>query len=150
MGSGDQGGTLPALDLARHTKVADLVRTLVADGVPCGVHDVSTGGLGGALLELAVRSGVGVSVSGVPSTAHLFSEAPSRVVACVPTESVGSVLYRAGAVGVAVVELGRAGGDRLTISAADGSPLVDLDLDETISAWRDRLPHALGEGVTQG
>ena len=57
--NGDQGGTLPPLDLAQHTKVADLVRTLVADGVPCGVHDVSTGGLGGALLELAVRSGVG-------------------------------------------------------------------------------------------
>ena len=114
--SGDQGGALPPLDLAQHTKVADLVRTLVADGVPSGVHDVATGGLGGALVEMAVRSGVGVSVSGVPSTAHLFSEAPSRVLVCVPAESVGSVLTRAEAAGVEVVELGSAGGDRLTIS----------------------------------
>jgi hypothetical protein len=47
--------------------------------------------------------------------------------------------------GVDVVDLGVAGGDRITIGTA-----IDLGLDEVTAAWRDRLPTALGAGVTQG
>ena len=47
-----------------------------------GVHDVSGGGLALALAECAVRSGVGAGVDGIAGHGELFSEAPSRVLAC--------------------------------------------------------------------
>ena len=86
-------GTLPVLDLPGHRRLVSFVTDLVAEGlrgagpdgdqaVVSGIHDVSGGGLGVALTEMAVRSGVGVRVAGVADHAELFSEAPSRVVVC--------------------------------------------------------------------
>jgi phosphoribosylformylglycinamidine synthase len=143
--AGDKGGELAPFDGPALTAVADLVRSLVIDAVPSGVHDASSGGLGVALAELAVRSGVGVDVAGVPSAAHLFAEAPGRVVVAVAADRAGEVLDRAAAAGVAAVELGTAGGDRVRIGE-----LVDLPLDDVVRAWRDRLPEALGAGTVQG
>jgi phosphoribosylformylglycinamidine synthase len=143
--TGQKGGALAPFDGPALTAVADLVRSLVIDAVPSGVHDASSGGLGVALAELAVRSGVGVDVAGVPGAAHLFAEAPGRVVVAVAADRVAEVLERAASAEVAAVELGTAGGDRLRI---DG--LVDLALDDVVRAWRDRLPEALGAGTVQG
>jgi phosphoribosylformylglycinamidine synthase len=142
---GRTGGTLPPLDLAAHTRVADVIRHLVAAGDVGGVHDVSSGGVGVALAEMAVRSGVGFRVSGVDDGATLFSEAPSRVVLAVAPDRVGDVRAAADAGHMAVAELGEAGGDRLVV---DG--LVDVELAAAVAAWRDRLPAALGAGVAQG
>jgi len=41
------------------------------------------------------------------------------------------------------VHLGRAGGDRLTVTG-----LLDLPLADVTAAWRRRLPDALGAGTT--
>src|SRR5690606_24538355 len=49
---GHRTGRLPALDLAMHAEVANVVRTLVVGGLLSGVHDVSAGGLGLALAEM--------------------------------------------------------------------------------------------------
>ncbi|WP_426570872.1 phosphoribosylformylglycinamidine synthase subunit PurL [Aquihabitans sp. McL0605] len=141
---GDKGGTLPAFDGVAHTKVADLVRSLVLEGGLSGVHDASSGGLGVALAELTCRSGLGLHVTAVATAAQLFAELPSRVVAAVPVAAVDELLARAAAAGVPAVPLGSAGGDRF---AVDG--LIDLPADEVITTWRDRLPVALGAGTTQ-
>jgi phosphoribosylformylglycinamidine synthase len=128
----------------------DLVRSLVVSGVLAGVHDVSTGGLAVALAEMAVRSGVGVDVAGVPDTSHLFAELPSRAVLAVAADQLDAVLAQAGSAGVPAVVLGRAGGDRVRITTGhEGHALIDLDLVEVTTAWRDRLPEALGTGTTQ-
>ncbi|MBV9953471.1 MAG: phosphoribosylformylglycinamidine synthase subunit PurL [Acidimicrobiia bacterium] len=140
---GYEGGTLPALDTAAHTALAALVRGLVADGVVSGVHDVATGGLAVAVAEMAVGSKVGVTIT-APGD-DVFGEAPTRVVLSVPQGAVAEVQDRARERGVEVVDLGLAGGDRITIGGA-----IDLGLDEVVAAWRDRLPAALGAGVTQG
>jgi len=134
-----EAGSLPALDLRVHTAVAGLVRQLVTDGLVVGVHDVADGGLGLALAEMAVRSGVGASLSTVADHAQLFSEAPSRVVVCVDPDREGDVRERASAARVHVTGLGGAGGDRLVIEG-----LVDLSVDDAVAAWRDALPHTLG------
>jgi phosphoribosylformylglycinamidine synthase len=136
--TGARGGTLDPLDLEAVTRVADLVRGLVIDGVPSGVHDVAEGGLGVALAELAVRSGVGVRTGGVEGPAALLAEAPGRAVLCVAADRVAGVHAAADAAGVPVTDLGRAGGDRIVV---DG--LVDLALDDATRAWRDRIPAAL-------
>jgi phosphoribosylformylglycinamidine synthase len=130
--AGVEAGGLPALDLEAHTRLLSLVAGLVNDGEVVGVHDVADGGLGVALAEMAVRSGVGFEVKGVPGPAELFSEAPSRVVVVV-AGATDAVEARAAEAGVPVTALGRCRGARLIV---DG--LVDLDLADAAARWLRR------------
>ena len=142
---GHRGGRLPTLDFAAHADVAEAVRTLVAGGLVAGAHDVSTGGVGLALAEMAVRSDVGVNAARIPDHVALFDESPSRVLLCVTPEAmkpVEAVLQNAG---VAVERIGVAMGDRLSVKG-----LFDIPLADARSAWQGRLPDALGAGTTQG
>jgi phosphoribosylformylglycinamidine synthase subunit PurL len=137
-----RNGSLPPLDLPGHARLLTLVTALVAEGVAgggglvAGIHDVSGGGLGVALAELAVRSGVGVQVAGVADHHELFAEAPSRVVVC--TTDAPGLVARAADAGVGFRVLGTAGGDRITIG-----DLVDVPVAEATEAWRHRLPELL-------
>ncbi|MFP4513348.1 MAG: phosphoribosylformylglycinamidine synthase subunit PurL [Acidimicrobiales bacterium] len=142
---GHHGGTLVPLDGIAHTRLASLVHDLVAGGLVLGGHDVSTGGLGVALAEMAVASGVGFNVARIADHAELFSEAPSRAVLCVAAEDLTTVESAANTAGVPISRLGVATGDRLKVK-----DLLDVGLDDATSAWRDRLPEALGSGTTQG
>ena len=137
---GHRGGNLPPLDLGLHARLLELVRAVVGEDLVAGIHDVSDGGLGVALAEMAVRSGVGFDVASIGSHAALFSESSSRVVLCVRPGPVAldEVLQRASAAGVPASVLGTAGGARLV---ADG--LFDLGLPEATAAWRDAIPRAL-------
>ena len=148
--AGAKGGELPPLDVEAHVRVAGLVRELVGLGGLGGVHDASSGGLAVALAELSVRSGVGVSVATLPGTAHLFAEAPSRVVVAVTPGVEAAVLARAAELGVPAVSLGDAGGDRFTLATSTGEGLVDVAVADLTATWRDRLPDALGAGNVQG
>jgi len=103
-----------------------------------GIHDVSGGGLGVALAEMAVRSGIGLRVAGVADHHELFTEAPSRVVVCT-TDRAGLISRAAGA-GVPFRVLGQAGGDRVVVEG-----LVDVGVGEATEAWRGRLPALLDE-----
>ena len=141
---GHRRGQLPMLDLVMHTLVAGVVRRLVAGGLVQGAHDVATGGVGVALAEMAVRSGVGFQAARLHDHAALFSESPSRVVLCVDPDHVRAVLNVCDDAGVPVDRIGAAGGDRLSIK-----DLVDLPLDEATSTWRNRVPDALGHGTLQ-
>ncbi len=89
-----------------------------------------------------MSSGVGFQVAGLQGGhAGLFSEAPSRVVACV-ADGLGELEARAEAAGVPVTVLGRAGGDRLVV---DG--LVDVGLDHATHTWRNAIA-ALAQPAT--
>jgi phosphoribosylformylglycinamidine synthase len=124
--------------------VVELVAELVAEGVAggpgllCGVHDVSAGGLGVALAEMALSAGLGVHVE-VAGHAELFEEAPSRFLAA--THRPDEVADRASSAGATVTVLGTAGGDRLRIGA-----LVTLSVERLRAGWSDAIPAALGEG----
>jgi phosphoribosylformylglycinamidine synthase subunit PurL len=144
---GHRQGTPPPLDPDAHRRVCDLVRSLVADGLVAGVHDTADGGVGQALAEMAVASGLGVQVDPPEGAGHrwLFGESPSRFVACVEAASLPEVERRATAAGVPVTVVGKAGGDQLTVGRLLDVPLVDV-----VDAWRDRLPSQLGHGTTQG
>ncbi|MCP5028205.1 MAG: phosphoribosylformylglycinamidine synthase subunit PurL [Actinomycetia bacterium] len=142
---GHRGGELPAFDPVMHTDVAELVRGLVLDGLLEGVHDVSAGGVGVALAELCVSSGIGVKAARIHDHAELFAEGPSRVVACVSALHLDEVLARAERAGVPVSRLGVAGGERFSIK-----DLLDLPVVELTDSWRRRIPDALGAGTTQG
>jgi phosphoribosylformylglycinamidine synthase len=138
---GHLGGQLPDIDYEMHARLLNLVARLVAgaDQLVDGIHDVSEGGLGVALAEMAVRGGTGFTVDGIDDHTALFGEGPSRVVLSVPADAVGAVQAQADAAGVAAVVLGRAGGDRLVVEG-----LLDVSLADAIAAWRGALPHAMG------
>ena len=142
---GHRGGRLPALDPAHHLAVADVVRQLVNGGVLAGIHDVSGGGIGVALAEMAAKSGIGVSVARIADAAELFAEGPSRVVVCVEPESMAVVENVCANAGVPISRIGVAGGDRFSVKG-----LIDLPLATVIDAWTDRIPSALGAGTAQG
>jgi phosphoribosylformylglycinamidine synthase len=140
---GAPGGEMPFVDTAVHTMVATLVRDLVLDGLVEGVHDLSAGGLGVALAEMATRSGVGVHVARVGDHRALFGEGPSRVVLSVDPERLTEVLHRATDAEVDASRLGLVAGDRVIVK-----DLLDLSLAEITSAFTGRLPEALGSGTT--
>jgi phosphoribosylformylglycinamidine synthase len=135
---GHRGGRLPPLDLRKHRILLDFTQRLVAGGLVHGVHDVSDGGLGVALAEMAVHAGVGFELAGVDGHAALFSESPSRIVLCVDAAQRDAVAARADAAGLPIIALGRAGGDRLVIE-----DLVDVSLEAATRAWREKLPASL-------
>jgi phosphoribosylformylglycinamidine synthase II len=139
------GGRLAPLDLVLHTDLVHLVRSLVADGVVAAVHDVSDGGLGVCLAEMAVAAarrgatvGVDVPPLAVPDHAVLFAESPSRVVVCVSPANVSDVRARAAAADVPVADLGHARGDRIVIGS-----LVDIPVPAAVAAAEGAIPDAL-------
>jgi phosphoribosylformylglycinamidine synthase len=138
---GETGGTLAPLDLATHLRLCELVRELVAVESGAGplvtaVHDVSDGGLGVCLAEMAVAGGTGLAVRAVATTQELFSESPSRVVVCTPDPA--AVIEAAGSAAISAHEIGTSGGDRLVIGR-----LVDLPLEAIVAARTTRLRDAI-------
>ncbi len=114
---------------------------MVNDGLVDGIHDISDGGLAVTLAEMAVHSGVGFRVGGPASSAELFGEGSSRVVFSVPASAIDELAARSAMAGLALTDLGRAGGDRLII---EGS--LDVGVDEARQAWRSALPQVLALG----
>ena len=141
---GARGGSLAAVDLDLHNRVATLVRSLVDDGTLHGVHDVSDGGLALALAEMAVRSGVGFNVARIADHQAFFGEGPSRVVVAVTAEQLVALEAAASAADVPVTRLGVASGDRLRVK-----DLLDVALSDATEAWHTCLPSALGQGTMQ-
>ncbi len=131
---GHKEGRLPDLDYEQHRRIAGLVAGLVADDRLSAVHDVSSGGLGVALAEMAAVSGVGFRGARIHGHAELFSEAPSRVVAAVDPELLPEVEAAAAATGVVVTRLGLATGDRVALKG-----LFDLELAAIADRWRSPM-----------
>jgi phosphoribosylformylglycinamidine synthase len=136
---GRRGGRLPELDLDLHARLLELVQDLIRNELVDGVHDLSDGGLGVALAEMAVRSEVGFRVQGVADHRELFGEGPSRALVSVPDPILDEVWSWLRSAGIAGARLGVGGGDRLIVEG-----LLDLSLEEAGAAWRDALPAALG------
>ena len=60
---GRKDGPPPPVDLGHERRAGDLVRILIRDGHATAVHDLSDGGLGVGLAEMAMASGIGASVN---------------------------------------------------------------------------------------
>lgn len=136
-------GELPELDLEMHLKVAETIRTLVGTELIRGVHDLSEGGLGVALAEMAAKSSVGVSIARTPNHQALFGEGPSRAVVAVDPESLTEVLTLCEERGVPVVRLGLATGNQFKIK-----DMVDVSLSDLKAAFISKLPNTFGVGTS--
>jgi phosphoribosylformylglycinamidine synthase II len=130
-------GSLPLLDLELHARLLPLVAALVNQRLVDGVHDVSDGGLGVALAEMAVKSGTGCRAHGMVGYEELFGEGPSRVLLSVPAAAMEPVTQMAQVAGIPVSPLGTGGGDRLVVEG-----LIDVGVAEATAAWKGALPAA--------
>ncbi|MDE0237586.1 MAG: AIR synthase related protein [bacterium] len=138
--AGHKRGRLPSLDYEQHRQVAGLVAGLVADDRLSAVHDVSSGGLGVALAEMAAASGVGFRGARIHNHGELFGEASSRAVAAVDPELLPEVEAAAAATGVSVARIGLAAGDRFSIKG-----LLDLDMSAITDRWRSAMSDSNGQ-----
>ncbi|MFM1917518.1 MAG: phosphoribosylformylglycinamidine synthase subunit PurL, partial [Actinomycetota bacterium] len=83
---GHLGGLPPQVDLAAERLLGEVLVAGSRDGMLTAAHDVSDGGIGQALVEMALRSGVGARVW-IPDTfdpfVFLFSESAGRAIVVV-------------------------------------------------------------------
>ncbi|MCL4449274.1 MAG: phosphoribosylformylglycinamidine synthase subunit PurL [Actinobacteria bacterium] len=140
-------GHLPPLDLRFHADLIRLLTDLISSGIVHYAHDVSAGGLGVALAETAILSGIGCEVGTISSHGQLFSEAPSRVL--VYTDQPNKVLSAAR---LSNFNLGSSSPQAQVIGEVDGEfikigNLVNLSLSKATSAFNLSIPNALGETV---
>ncbi len=136
------GDSLAHLDYEQHLRLAALVRKLVSGNLISAVHDVSSGGLGIALGEMAAASEVGFRGARIHNHLQLFGEAPSLVLVAVKADMLGAVEATALAAGVAVTRIGLATGDRFFVK-----DLIDVGLAEVVARWQEPL---LGDTAPPG
>ncbi len=137
---GREEGAAPPLDLRVERKNGDFVRTLIEERRVTAVHDCSDGGLGLAIAEMAMSSGVGATVAapaGLPRHAFWFGEDQSRYVVTVPTSDADRILSDAKLAGVPAHKLGTTGGTMVKFDGEDPFPTARLR--EAHEAWLPRL-----------
>ncbi len=81
-------------------------------------HDLSKGGLGIALAEMALAGGLGAIIdltTEIPLHAFLFGEDQARYVLTCKPEAAAAIAAQARALGIPCQPIGRTGGDALTI-----------------------------------
>ena len=125
------GGRPPAVDLAAEARLAALVAGAAADGLLSGSHDLSDGGLAQALVEAALATHRGATVTlppapGLDAATVLFSETGARMLVTVAPGDEAELARRCVEAGQPAARLGEVGGDTLRIDGVDDLPLADL------------------------
>jgi phosphoribosylformylglycinamidine synthase subunit PurL len=136
------GGAAPKVDLAREKENGDLVRGLIADGFVHAAHDLSDGGLGLAVAEMALASDVGVSIGyqgDLSDAGFLYGEDQARYLIALSPHKVNEFDKRARAAGVAYLVVGEAGGREISYLGASGNR-ESVSLEDLRNAHEGWLP----------
>ena len=119
---GREEGAAPAIDLAAEKKNGDFVRGLIEAGRVDTVHDLSDGGLLVAIAEMAMASGIGASIGQAKIAGAIpfwFGEDQARYVIAAPFAEAEKIVGQARDAYIFVAELGKTGGDALTVDDKD-------------------------------
>jgi phosphoribosylformylglycinamidine synthase len=159
---GRKTGSPPRCDLETAKTLHTTLIGLIRSGLVKSAHDCSEGGLAVALAESCISQLVAretprligaqidlshIAEGDVPSPskvrldALLFGETQSRVVISCKSMDAIKVVERAKLMGVPAVQIGKVGGEKLTVKTADGefsSPVVDLH-----DAWWNSISRAM-------
>ena len=133
---GREDGAPPPVDLAAEKRHGDFVRGLIRAGRVTACHDVSDGGLGIALAEMAMAGRMGATFTpehALPLHAWLFGEDQARYVLTCRQAEAARIAAEAQDAGVPVTRLGTTGGDELTL--ANGFSISWEDLRAAHEAW---------------
>ncbi|MDP1877008.1 MAG: phosphoribosylformylglycinamidine synthase subunit PurL [Actinomycetota bacterium] len=150
---GHLGGLPPVLDLARERLLAEVLVAGSRDGMLTAAHDVSDGGVAQAIVEMALRAGVGARCwvpDGLAPFTFLFSESASRAVVVVArseelrfTEMCQARGLPAHRVGVVDSGLGADAGFAPGTQVLQVGDLFTVALDELRQAHEGTIPAAL-------
>ena len=112
--TGGDFGPPPSVDLELEKKNGDFVRDIIRKGLVTACHDISSGGLGVAVAEMAIKGDIGASITlpGDAATA-LFSEDQARYVITCTREQRDAVLDTAENAGIEIEAIGKTGGNNL-------------------------------------
>jgi phosphoribosylformylglycinamidine synthase II len=122
-----EDGAPPPVDLAAELRNGDFVRSLIASARVTACHDLSDGGLAMAAAEMALSSGVGITLNATSSDhshPYLFGEDQARYL--VATRDPDQILASAKADGVHAIVAGEVGGDAFGSRELFSIPLETL------------------------
>ena len=151
---GKKNGSPPRCDLEVAKTLHTTLIGLIQSGLVKSAHDCSEGGLAVALAESCISQliaretprliGATIDLSALKDVrldALIFGETQSRIViSCKPLDAV-KVVERAKLMGVPAVQIGKVGGDKLTVKTAGGefsAPLTELH-----DAWWNSIARAM-------
>lgn len=130
---GRREGDAPHVDLVAERKTGDFVRKLIRSGVVTACHDLSDGGLGVGLAEMAVASGIGAQVTDVEGNDPIrtfFGEDQGRYLVTLNLDPQGEAITElwaeAKALGIHAPWIGTTGGTTLKLGAARAVPVSEL------------------------
>ncbi len=125
--NGNLGGRPAEVDGVTARRMIAAATTL-AHRIPV-LHDISNGGLGVALAEIAIRSGIGMQIEEVTGP-DLFDETPLRIVAITHGDSLDTEVphHKIGTMSGSTLDFGTAG---------------SISLTEAESVWRNALPRRM-------
>lgn len=121
---------VPHFDLDEEYHLQQQIKALIRKRMIRSAHDVSEGGLFGALLECAMVEGLGFEVetdSNFRKDAYLFGESQSRIIISVKTQMEDELVNHLNAHNVSFSKLGEVKGDRISIDAEDYG---------TVASWK--------------
>ena len=136
------GGRPPAVDLDREKVLAEVLVAGSRGGMLSSAHDLSDGGLAQALVESAVRKGIGARVilpAGQDAFVQLFSESAGRALVSLPRMQELRFTQLCVARGLPCSRLGVTDGASL-----DVQDVFDLPLEELSVAYESTLPELFG------
>lgn len=133
---GLEAGKVPPVDLAAERAAGETVRRLIESGMVTAVHDLSDGGLGVGLAEMALAGDIGCTVRspGGRDDATFFGEDQGRYLVTVDGD-MEPVFRAADQAGIPAVWIGETGGDDFVLGAAT-VPLAKLRA--VNEGWFDR------------
>ena len=130
---GREEGAPPPVDLAVEKRNGDFVRSLIRTRQVSAVHDISDGGLGLAVIEMALASGLGASLS-AQTHAQLFGEDQARYVITVNPAAAAVVMAEAAKAGAAIQQVGTVTAEA-TLKIASGPSISVADLRAAHESW---------------
>ena len=122
-------GPPPPVDLTHEKRAGDFVRALIRSGTATAVHDLSDGGLGVGLAEMAIASGIGATVNQLDDVDPIpvfFGEDQGRYLITIRRDHLDAVLEEAETLGVFAPWIGNTGGATLKLGDARAIPVAEL------------------------
>jgi phosphoribosylformylglycinamidine synthase len=151
---GIKNGSPPRCDLEIAKTLHTTLLGLIQSGLVKSAHDCSEGGLAVAIAESCISQliaretprliGAQIDLSGfkdIHADALLFGETQSRVIVSCAALDVTKVVERAKLLGVPAMQIGKVGGDKLTIKIANEE--FSVPLTELHDAWWNSIARAM-------
>ena len=135
-------GKAPQIDLSVEKERQANILQAIQSGVIASAEDIAEGGLAVALAESVIRAqhlGVHVQLQG-EATTELFSETQSRFLLTVQADDI----ERFEQLGLEATKIGVVTDDAtLTVQAADGSTLIEEQVDQLRTLWTESIAQLL-------